>query len=504
MNREKNRFVRWVRSAKGVLSRALESRAGGKLGKRDTGPEYYRRLICAKLRRKDLEEFTTALEALGFQRLKWELFSSRRSFAMYSLDLSEEKRLHLRLYEVDFVVYVLAHEEPKATNLSFHVLGFLTRAKKRLARLAGSPPQGRASEKQELADYQAGARTFEEILRQQVPKLASKLDFEITDEDVLEFADKYGPIDHLSTAELVVENLLDAARTKFSHYRNAVRDALRLFGFRVGASKLELGEVREIGEEREEDEGGGGAGEREEVGGGAAQVVEVGTDSGEARDGGGDHLEGPAEEVSGDCFLAKATYARRPYVVAACQHVPDVHFLERFVEATRQHHPDIRLFVTSDADYDSEFVQRTADLKVHVVAVADLATLLVKHAEYPFDQDEVRQLFGGKGGLVTTSRVLQLVKKKEEEENVFRLSVEVFRFLRESGRAMSTRALLKALEERGLDVAKRVLKDALAFLSNPMIALLHRRRWKYHAVRNLEEVRGKLKKLEATLKELRS
>ncbi|MHA1732757.1 MAG: hypothetical protein ACTSU5_12500 [Promethearchaeota archaeon] len=413
-------------------------------------PEYFRRLICAKLGPENYDEFLSTLQALGFRKLRYEFFTKRKAFVMFSRDIDEAYRLHLRVYDLDLAIYVLAHKEPKTADISFHVKGFAARLKDFFKRY-GASEEGFEAAKKELADYQAGTNYFKDLITQKVPNLAKKIDFEITEEDVRAFSAKYGDIDHLGTGDLILENLLDAADAEFEVHLDAMKDVFTILGFRV-----------------------------ENV-----------------------DLVDPKRE-----FTAKAVYSEDPYDILVTQAPPDPDYLDKLRDAakTTGHKFTFLLYVTPDVPANPEFGRAAHKARINILIVQDLAVFFLEHLDYPFTQEDIRQLFSTGGGLVPASRVLEIVKGKKNAEKIFDHSLLVFETLRGAGSFLSAKEIGNMLKrkDRGVAPSKEDVEAILSFLANPLIHLVERKKDKFCAVLNPGEVSLKLKKLEETFKHLKT
>jgi hypothetical protein len=205
--------------------------------------ETFRNLISFIFSDQYLDEFLSVCEALGFKSLGGFEYLGRRD-ADYSIakDLDDQNRLHFRAYCIKGNVFVLTHHEPKAKeDISLHIKGFMDRISANIASKAknpeakiendaGSPEDGR---KIELSNYEKGTDLFLKMLKDQVPNFYRKINPKIREDDLALWKEYMGIIDHLSTEDLVIENLIESSRLipPFTQIRDTIKKIFETLNF---------------------------------------------------------------------------------------------------------------------------------------------------------------------------------------------------------------------------------------------------------------------------------
>jgi hypothetical protein len=414
----------------------------------------FRQLICAKIHGENREEFISVLQALGFKNItSWEFTGKRRASLMFSKTLPSNLRLHLRLYDIGPLQYILAHREPRPTaDFRFHVNGFIRhlRGVQRSKNPQAEPQDMEAKEefRTELADYEAGGDIFKELLAT-VPNFMRKLDLEITDEDLRLFNATYGDIDHIPILTLLLENFLEAAETRFAETSGVIRSLpkmLEILGFQVAEEVLPF-------------------------------------------------QEAPA-------YTAKAIYAEKYYtiLVGITSKLPfDV---EEFHQKAEEFGAKYSLLIVPDESIVSDYETSAEEHRVNVITASDFGMFFLDHGDYPFTQTEIESLFRQEGGIIPLSRVHKLIHEKKNFETIFSQCQKVLDILQNAGIWLS----LKEIEHQAVemeDLPNERVQYILSFLANPLIGLVATQKNKlFKAILNREEIQLKLKKLEDFIKNL--
>ncbi|HMF30309.1 MAG TPA: hypothetical protein VKK79_02775 [Candidatus Lokiarchaeia archaeon] len=414
----------------------------------------FRQLICAKVHGESREEFISVLQALGFKNITmWEFTGKRRASLMFSRTLPNNLRIHLRLYDVGPMLYVLAHREPRPTaDMKFHLSGFLRRLKglQKTDHTTDDPRDVEIQEefRTELADYEAGGDIFKEILGT-VPNFAKKVDFEITDEDLRLFNAKYGDIDHIPVLTLLLENFLEAAETGFVETGGVLRSLpkmLEILGFQVK-----------------------------------------------------DGMPPDAETLE---YQAKAIYAEKFYTILVGIEKQESSDIAQFHQKAEQIGAKYALLIAADENFASQIENAAVEQQVNVLSASEFGMFFLDHGDYPFTQAEIESLFRPEGGVIPLSRVNKLIQDKKAFERIFAQCQKVLDILQNAGIWVS----LKEIERRAMemvDLPNERIQNILSFLANPLIGLAAQKGKSYKATLNREEVQLKLKKLEDFIKDLR-
>jgi hypothetical protein len=211
--------------------------------------EKFRRLIAFVFREENLQEFLSILQALGFKHLGgFEYLGWRDADYSIAKDIDLLHRLHMRVYILSHIVFVLAHYEPKATqDIKLHVKGYfdhLIGEIKNQTQKQGSTTTSEAEPKNdkstksgeerfELSDYEKGSELLLKILKDSVPNFYTKIDPEIGDDELRIWQEYLGQIDHIPPEERMIEELRLNSRyiPPFQRIRSTVQKMFECFGF---------------------------------------------------------------------------------------------------------------------------------------------------------------------------------------------------------------------------------------------------------------------------------
>jgi hypothetical protein len=223
--------------------------------KNEEDTEKFRQLIAFIFREEYLQEFLSILQAMGFEHLGGAEYLGWRD-ADYSIakNIDLLHRLHMRLYNLNHVVYVLVHHEPKANkDIKLHVKGYFDHILKDLkdkeknksdennnqinSEEKTSIPQVNSpmQERFELSNYEKGGEILIEMLKQSVPNFYQKLDFDISDDELQIWHEYMGQIDHIPPEQRLIEDLWQNSRyiPPFQTIRSTGKRFFELFGFKA-------------------------------------------------------------------------------------------------------------------------------------------------------------------------------------------------------------------------------------------------------------------------------
>ncbi len=416
----------------------------------------FRQLICAKIGHENRDEFISVLQALAFKDITTrEFLGKRRSTLMFSRDLTNGFRLHLRLYEVGQDYFVLAHVEPLPTaDIKFHIKGFVRwikgAFKPKPESLTNEPPQISDENEEfriELADYEAGGDHLKQLMAT-VPNFEKKIDFSITEEDLRLFNAIYGTIDHIPTITLILENFLEAAGKNFEGGARSLPKMLEILGFQVNQT--------------------------------------------------------PGEFGGNPPYLAKAIYSDTHYTLLAKTAIgtPPAE-IDELGKRARELNSKYALLILPGEDFSEDIAEDGQNCRVNIISASSLGIFFIDHGDYPFVQAEIEALFSEEGGVIPLSHVNELITKKKNFEEIFVQSRKILDILQAAGKWVPLKEIEKTCGVPDL-LPRDTLTYIFNFLTNPLIGLVEDQRGKFFkAILNKEEIQLKLMKLEEFLKNIR-
>ncbi len=416
----------------------------------------FRQLICAKIRQEHRDEYISVLQALAFKDITTrEFLGKRRSALMFSRELENGYRLHLRLYEVGQDYFILAHVEPlPSADIKFHVKGFARwfkgAFKSKSEPISNEIPQTTDDQEEfraELADYEAGGDHLKHLIAT-VPNFEKKIDFSISDEDLRLFNAIYGTIDHIPTITLVLENFLEAAGKNFEGGVRSLPKMLEILGF---------------------------------------QVEPV-----------------PGKFGGSSPYLARAIYSDTHYalLVKAAFGTPPAE-IDALGSLARELNASYTLLILPGEDFSGEIAEDARKSRVNVISASNIGIFFLDHGDYPFEQAEIEDLFSPEGGIIPLSHVNELIIKKKSFEEIFVQSRKILDLLQAAGKWVPLKEI-----EKTCGVPDHLPRETLTyifnFLTNPLIGLVEEQKGKmFKAILNKEEIQLKLMKLEEFLKNIR-
>ncbi len=462
--REKDREEKMMESLKMASINAVKwgSKIKKKLGKKkkekpepekkkpshEEDREKFRRLVSFMFREEFIEEFISIMQALNFSHLGgFEHFGRRDCDYSLAVDVDEKHRLHLRVYILKKIVFVLAHHEPKATeDVALHVKGFFDRVLSETEEeesKAQDPDHNNPRDelgRMELSNYELGSDILLDVLKNRVPNFYKKIEKGITEELLELWGETLGEIDHISDELLLIENLIDSSLyiPPFENIRNTAKKIFEYFDFLI-----------------------------EPVW----------------------HLNYP---VSDQYFLAKTTYGTEKFSIFVLTIDYTDEIMRLIGQLRGKYKPDYVIVVVPDVIIDgpgevyylpddveppeidpdavSSLTTFLKDQGVSVLRVSLVTTLFKMHLENPLRPSDFAH-FLSNAGLVEDSALEDLKKYQQEKRDLIDYAKEIFNLFRKE-KELSIKNIIKTAEKKNWEVSKKEITQILAFMENPLIQLI--------------------------------
>ncbi len=445
----------------------------------------FRRQISFTFRKEFLSEFISVMQALKFKDLGgFEHFGRRDADYSMAVDVDEKNRLHIRVFIIADLVFVLAHYEPKATeDIGLHVKGFFDRAlqesekkneteKNSKTNDEGAPMDeyGRA----ELSDYILGSQILLDVLESRVPNFYQKVSSKIGKEELNLWMDAMGPIDHLPPEVLLPETLFDCSLyvPAFENIRRVVQHIFEIFDFEITI----------------------------------AWDIKI-----------------PPKD---NYFLAKSTYSQIDFQILVLSMDFDREILRIFGSLNAKYKPQHILIIVPDyqidgpgenyeppEEFDYKFDKNEVDhlltflkdRKVCIIKVTDFIYLFKQHFKHAFRHSDFSSLFENYG-LISKTHIEQIIQRRKEKTFLIENAITVFRMIKEEEKPISIKQLFKKIKNSEYEISSNEMTKIIAIMENPLIGLIepiNEDREKYK-IRDTDEdvIEEKLNKFRKTLEKL--
>jgi hypothetical protein len=443
--------------------KVLRQEPGDDPASEEQAREKFRRLICCVFREEVFEEFFSMVQALGYAELGgFEHLGRRDCDHSMAADYDRKHRLHMRVYKLHGLVYVLVHHEPKATeDIGLHIKGFIERVTKTKPgqESHAKPPGDDANHDEaliELSDYERGRDLFIEQIRTRVPNFFRKMQVDL-DHDALTIWTKYmGEIDHVPMQELLRENLIKSSRVvpAFANIRGTAEKIFQVMGF----------------------------------------ATEPAWD-----------LTVPASPHN---FLARAPGDLNYSLVVFCDTIYEPMLMRATALLRTKYSPtqvvvvaaDLEIFGPGPEDVPPEsvpvpeynarevqdFLGFLADAGVVIIPASLLAEVYTRVVGNRYTLRDLMILWG-KEGLVAPEEIDAAAITQREVQNFVAQSLRIHDLVKASGGDWSsTKSLRKQIKKQAMEVSDDFLAECLSFLENPLVELIESREGNRNEFRAVE------------------
>ena len=445
----------------------------------------YRRQISFNFRKEFISEFISVMQALNFKDLSgFEHFGRRDADYSMAVNVDEKHRLHIRVFIVADLVFVLAHHEPKASeDIGLHVRGFFDRVlqenenKKKMdenekVNDEGSPKDeyGRA----ELSDYILGSQILLDVLESRVPNFYQKISAKIGKEELNLWMDAMGPIDHLALEILLSETLFDSSLyvPAFQNIRRVLQQMFEIFDFEISI----------------------------------AWDIKI-----------------PPKD---NYFLAKSTYAQIDFQILVLSVDLDRDIFRIFGALSAKYKPKHIVVLVPDYEIDgpSELYTPPEDIeykfdknevehilaflkdrKVCIIKVTDFIYLFKQHFKHAFRHSDFSSLFENYG-LIARSHIDQIIQQRKEKTFLIDNALTIFRMIQKEKKPISIKALFKKIKNSEHEISSNELTKIITLMENPLVGLIiptDDNREKYQ-IKDFDEeiIEKKIQKFKETMEKL--